>query len=305
MCFERLLAEHAALTAALAKISAIRDSIVGLQQINWSAHVYPLVAALGEAGFEGIGYEKARKEAHTLLDQRDAAVAESERLTAALATRDAELAQAHSAILKLADDPSTPGAARVMGCVIDMQREGFEKTAAERDAALRDLAEARAQLAACRRERDEAVTELAAKQHAYDITADAVTFWARKARTLAQRVSLAESGGGLRRNGPTIRLLAARDETAALLSPLAALGDVQPPSAGDAERIHREALIETTTSPPPSQPRPRAGSCRSAHASGRTRATTPRSRTSRSVRWPRPPSPRARPRAPRHGWMRA
>lgn len=57
--------------AALEKINAIRNSIVGTQTVNWSAHVYPLVAALNEAGFEGQEYEVARKEACTLIEQRD------------------------------------------------------------------------------------------------------------------------------------------------------------------------------------------------------------------------------------------
>ena len=61
------------LTAALSKIDAIRNSIIGCQAMNWSAHVYPLVAALGDAGYEGQGYEEARAEASTLLDQRNAA----------------------------------------------------------------------------------------------------------------------------------------------------------------------------------------------------------------------------------------
>jgi hypothetical protein len=55
----------------LERINAIRNSIVGTQTVNWSAHVYPLVAALNEAGFEGQGYEEARKEAETLIEQRD------------------------------------------------------------------------------------------------------------------------------------------------------------------------------------------------------------------------------------------
>lgn len=45
---------------ALEKIDEIRNSIVGKQTVNWSAHIYPLVAALEEAGFRGLGYEEAR-----------------------------------------------------------------------------------------------------------------------------------------------------------------------------------------------------------------------------------------------------
>jgi hypothetical protein len=48
------------LTEALGKINAIRNHIVGTQTVNWSADIYPLVAALNEAGFEGLDYEEAR-----------------------------------------------------------------------------------------------------------------------------------------------------------------------------------------------------------------------------------------------------
>lgn len=54
---------------ALHKINDIRNSIIGYQKINWSAHIYPLVAALNEAGFEGEGYEKSRLMAKTQLDR--------------------------------------------------------------------------------------------------------------------------------------------------------------------------------------------------------------------------------------------
>jgi hypothetical protein len=64
------------LKAALAKISAIRDSIIGLQKINWSEHIYPLVAALDEAGYPGAGYEISRKNVGTLIEQINTAEAE-------------------------------------------------------------------------------------------------------------------------------------------------------------------------------------------------------------------------------------
>ena len=57
---------------ALAAINDIRNSIVGTQTVNWSAHVYPLVKVLQEAGFEGEGYEVAKAQASTLIEQRDA-----------------------------------------------------------------------------------------------------------------------------------------------------------------------------------------------------------------------------------------
>lgn len=65
-----------ALEATLTKISAIRDSIVGMQGFNFSEHAYPLVAALNEAGFPGAGYEISRKNLGTLIEQIE--MAESE-----------------------------------------------------------------------------------------------------------------------------------------------------------------------------------------------------------------------------------
>lgn len=67
-------ANHVAkLEAALAKINNIRNSIVGLQTINWSEHIYPLVAALDEAGVEGLPYEQARPHFGTMLERTVAA----------------------------------------------------------------------------------------------------------------------------------------------------------------------------------------------------------------------------------------
>ena len=50
-------------------INAIRNSIVAFQKVNWSEHMYPLVAALNEAGFEGDSYEVAHKEHGALLER--------------------------------------------------------------------------------------------------------------------------------------------------------------------------------------------------------------------------------------------
>ena len=61
------------LRAALEKINTIRNSIVGLQTLNWNEHVYPLVAALTEAGIEGMGYPKARPHFGSMLDRTNAA----------------------------------------------------------------------------------------------------------------------------------------------------------------------------------------------------------------------------------------
>lgn len=71
-----LRARVAELEAFGRKVSAIRDSIVGAQSFNWSEHAYPLVAALGEAGFEGVGYQIARENLGTLIDRAERAEAQ-------------------------------------------------------------------------------------------------------------------------------------------------------------------------------------------------------------------------------------
>lgn len=77
-----LCREVEALRDAMRTISGIRDSIIGAQAVNWSEHVYPLVAALDGAGFAGASYETARANVGTLLQR--------------IATLEAELAQARS-----------------------------------------------------------------------------------------------------------------------------------------------------------------------------------------------------------------
>jgi hypothetical protein len=66
-------AEQVSEREALAKINEIRNSIIGLQKLNWSEHVYPLVAALDAAGYEGMPYPEARKNFGTLLERAVAA----------------------------------------------------------------------------------------------------------------------------------------------------------------------------------------------------------------------------------------
>ena len=78
-----VLLDRDRLALALSKIDAIRNSIIGTQSINWSAHVYPLVAALYEAGYEGEGYDVAREKAKTLIEERDEAIRLIEQLRAA------------------------------------------------------------------------------------------------------------------------------------------------------------------------------------------------------------------------------
>lgn len=62
--------------AALATINVIRNSIIGSQSINWSEHIYPLVAALNAAGFPGESYPVARENFGTLAERAFAAEAE-------------------------------------------------------------------------------------------------------------------------------------------------------------------------------------------------------------------------------------
>lgn len=74
----------AVLETALAKINDIRNSIIGCQKINWSEHIYPLVAALNEAGIEGQSYPEAREYVGTMLERTLAAENEVDGLRAAL-----------------------------------------------------------------------------------------------------------------------------------------------------------------------------------------------------------------------------
>lgn len=77
-------AKHDVLWGALETISGIRDSIVGSQQINWSEHIYPLVAALKLAGFDGAGYEISKKNYGTMFERVTAAEARVAELEAKL-----------------------------------------------------------------------------------------------------------------------------------------------------------------------------------------------------------------------------
>lgn len=81
------------LEAALTKINAIRDSIVGVQGFNFSEHAYPLVAALNEAGFEGLPYPEARENVGTLIERANRAEA-----------RVAELETENARLLEIATD---------------------------------------------------------------------------------------------------------------------------------------------------------------------------------------------------------
>jgi len=65
---------------ALLKINDIRNSIVGLQRLDWSEHVYPLVASLDEAGVQGAGWPAAREVHRPVLVQLNEATVELARL---------------------------------------------------------------------------------------------------------------------------------------------------------------------------------------------------------------------------------
>lgn len=54
---------------ALDKINEIRNGIVGSQQVNWSEHIYPLVAALNDAGIVGLPYPEAKARFLTLFER--------------------------------------------------------------------------------------------------------------------------------------------------------------------------------------------------------------------------------------------
>lgn len=72
--------------AALNAINAIRNSIVGAQTINWSEHIYPLVAALNEAGYVGMEYPEAREYVGSLIDRAVKAEDENKTLKEQLST---------------------------------------------------------------------------------------------------------------------------------------------------------------------------------------------------------------------------
>lgn len=72
------------LKAALDKINDIRNSIIGCQTMNWSEHIYPLVAALEDAGISGMKYPEARANMGTLIERTNAAEARVKTMKAAL-----------------------------------------------------------------------------------------------------------------------------------------------------------------------------------------------------------------------------
>lgn len=79
--------------AALTKINAIRNSIVDSQTINWSTHIYPLVAALDAAGYEGVHYENAGHSTGTLIERYKAMTQLAATAQLALTKAEEELAR--------------------------------------------------------------------------------------------------------------------------------------------------------------------------------------------------------------------
>ena len=84
-------ARIAELNGALTKINDIRNSIIGYQGINWSAHIYPLVAALNEVGYVCPSYEEVRGVARTQVQWIAELRAEIASLKDALARAPCEL----------------------------------------------------------------------------------------------------------------------------------------------------------------------------------------------------------------------
>jgi hypothetical protein len=99
---------------ALDKINAIRNSIVAFQAINWSEHIYPLVAALNEAGIEGEPYPGNREYLGSIIDQRDKAMREMAEERAKQEALAAEAASMRDALIwcSAAEDFQVGGKAR-------------------------------------------------------------------------------------------------------------------------------------------------------------------------------------------------
>lgn len=86
------------LEALASKVNGIRNSIIGCQKMNWSEHIYPLVAALEEAGIEGAGYPKAREYVGTMLERTLAAEESAAAAEACIAELEKRLADAERVI---------------------------------------------------------------------------------------------------------------------------------------------------------------------------------------------------------------
>ncbi len=65
-------------------VNDIRNSIIGLQTVNWSEHIYPLVAALDAAGIQGLTFPEAREKFLALSMRAVSAEDNCDRLKGAL-----------------------------------------------------------------------------------------------------------------------------------------------------------------------------------------------------------------------------
>lgn len=88
---------------ALNKINGIRNSIIGLQKINWSEHIYPLVAALNEADIQGMEYNDAREHFGTMLERTNKAEQELASLRKAMEEKDKVLEETDFLLAMLED----------------------------------------------------------------------------------------------------------------------------------------------------------------------------------------------------------
>lgn len=68
---QQLMTRMLTLDSAMAKLSDIRDSIIGMQGFNFSEHAYLMAEILDSAGYRGHGYETSVRNFGTLLQQRD------------------------------------------------------------------------------------------------------------------------------------------------------------------------------------------------------------------------------------------
>ena len=118
--------ERDRLRAALDKINAIRNSIVGRQKVNWSEHIYPLVAALNDAGIVGQPYAEARSEVGTLLARAVSAEAESAALRDERDRLRSELSADEIRECNAESEPPPPRRLAHLMCALEgMDREEF------------------------------------------------------------------------------------------------------------------------------------------------------------------------------------
>lgn len=96
----KLREENERKDACLKKINEIRNGIVGLQSINWSEHIYPLVAALNEADVKGMQWPEARAYFGTMLER----TVKSEATVKELQSRISELEKEKKELTALALD---------------------------------------------------------------------------------------------------------------------------------------------------------------------------------------------------------